>query len=725
MPRTSGATERGDKGWLLAFVLGLACLVISAAFVWGASSVTGVIALLSAVIAIANGLLSGPVQSSPTRTTWFPTALARLLQVSIVVRPAAMAAWILTAAFCGYAVQQALRKTHTATVTGLVITANGTPADRALVTLILGQSKRTAVAANGKFAFEDVYTGDAPGSHLFVEATLENTVAKTVVDLAHGKDVSVVMRLSAYDKRVRVAYYTIDGHGLDFVARGELDARWEHTLSGQPYIVENDTFKYLKYLMVNFSETFQDTSFYVGPKYTPYEDVAQRNQGRLFFSPAWNRTLPRQISVGDTQSLRDPRSQWNLEFADVKLDGTPSKLVPDQPLTVGNQAVRVDPEAFFYWRFTTAGDFKTLGSTPSERFYTFITRDYLPDDFFVVMLKCDIECADPASYPSMHETIIPREVELLVAVVENISNQPIQIGGARVRNQSSVQRLRDETTESGLLQTEPEKEASLFPPEVLAPGEKLLIPLQLRSVYHESDLPAFRRSRQRPRGDVEADLLGIDAVYLPAYSASGPELFAIDHSTFLAYVDKPSLRAAFTKDYIFGPSYQLASIEVDGANVPFRQYDPTNLVIQSGSPMGSCPYIFTYSGTDHTWASEGTILFGFNRREREATDNLRMHRFDGRILIREVDAEVSFIDSVHVIEECADGSTHLLYPENRSLRKDDKDYLMLKRGEERSVAFGLPQAGLCQGSIPLSQEASTCLNNEHYWPRPHQFGRGG
>src|SRR5438128_2479982 len=129
MPSTSGATERGDAGWRLAFVLGLACLVTSAAFVWGASSITGVIALLSAVVAIANGLLSDRVKSATSRTTWSSTAVAKLLQVSVVMRPAAVIAWVLTVVLCGYAVQQAIHNSHIATVKGLVITANGTPAD--------------------------------------------------------------------------------------------------------------------------------------------------------------------------------------------------------------------------------------------------------------------------------------------------------------------------------------------------------------------------------------------------------------------------------------------------------------------------------------------------------------------------------------------------------------------------------------------------------------------
>jgi len=226
------ATERGDKGWRLAFVLGLVCLITSAAFVWGSSSITGVIALLSAVVTIANGLLRNRVKLSTSSTTSFSTAVATLLQVSVVMRVAAVIAWVLTVVFCGYALRQAVRNSHVATVKGLVVTADGTPAEHALVTMILGQTKRTTVATDGSFAFENVYVGGEPGRKLFVEATRENTVGKAVVDLAHGKEVSVVIKLSPYDKRVRITYYSIGGHGLDFIARGELDARWEKRLSG-------------------------------------------------------------------------------------------------------------------------------------------------------------------------------------------------------------------------------------------------------------------------------------------------------------------------------------------------------------------------------------------------------------------------------------------------------------------------------------------------------------
>src|ERR1700687_3106053 len=186
MPSTPGATKLADRGWGLAFVIGLACLVTSPAFFWGASSVTGVIAFLSAVIALANSLLSDPVQSSTSRTTWFSTALARLLHVSIVVKPAAVIAWILTVVLCGYAVWQAIHNSQIAIVKGLVIPAKGTPAARALVSLILGQTKRATVATGGSFAFEDVYTGGESGRQRFVTGTLSNVVSRPAVGLALG-----------------------------------------------------------------------------------------------------------------------------------------------------------------------------------------------------------------------------------------------------------------------------------------------------------------------------------------------------------------------------------------------------------------------------------------------------------------------------------------------------------------------------------------------------------
>jgi hypothetical protein len=78
-----------------------------------------------------------------------------------------------------------------------------------------------------------------------------------------------------------------------------------------------------------------------------------------------------------------------------------------------------------------------------------------------------------------------------------------------------------------------------------------------------------------------------------------------------------------------------------------------------------------------------------------------LHGFDGRVLIREMDREVSFIDSVSVLEECSDGATHFLFPLNKSLQHNDDDYLVHKQGDEFFVELGLPKTRLCYGRYSL------------------------
>ena len=39
---------------------------------------------------------------------------------------------------------------------------------------------------------------------------------------------------------LRVSYYSVGGHALDFLVHGMLDGKWEATLGGQPFIVPND-----------------------------------------------------------------------------------------------------------------------------------------------------------------------------------------------------------------------------------------------------------------------------------------------------------------------------------------------------------------------------------------------------------------------------------------------------------------------------------------------------
>ena len=60
------------------------------------------------------------------------------------------------------------------------------------------------------------------------------------------------------------------------------------------------------------------------------------------------------------------------------------------------------------------------------------------------------------------------------------------------------------------------------------------------------------------------------------------------------------------------------------------------------------------------------------------------------MLIREIDPETSYIDSLSVILFYPDGRKEVLVPEREELRAIDGRYLVTNQGDEVEVAFGEP-----------------------------------
>jgi hypothetical protein len=571
---------------------------------------------------------------------------------------------------------------HTFTLEGLVVSANGLPAKDAVVTLNAGIFSRSTVATDGRFAFDKVRLDIEADTKVTITAALKKNSGMARVDLNAGRAQFLQIKLSPSDDRVRIRYFRLTGSMIDFLIRGDVDPRWEQGLSGHPFIVKNETFTYLTRLIDNFSAPFQETYFYLGPTYEfPFEDVAQKYKGKpLFLGGARDRHWTWGPSVQDVRSLENALSSWNLELY--------PPLRAETPVRAGNRELPVDPERFYFWRFVKAEDFIIDQQNPVFRLHAFLTREYLPSDYAVVYFRYQ-SCG-----PTTLEGIVPRDITLLVAAFENVGKEPVRIGTVAAKTQSTVVGLRDIDAANRLLRSQQPETRSVFPPEILAPGERIVFPLELSAEYGKSTLEFL--PPRRASGEVASELHDVNEIYMPIPH----DLISVSRSAFLDLIDKP--RPAITASYVFGPSSEIESIEVDGATMPFRHYDPKNVVIQSGSAQGSCPYVFTYSSVDREWISEGHVLYGVNAREKESTDTIRLHRFDGRISIRESEPEISYIDSVSVLAQCADGSKQLLFPRNEILRRNDRNYVILKRGDELNVTFDVPATGLCSGTYTLS-----------------------
>ncbi|MCW5214152.1 hypothetical protein VU13_02340 [Desulfobulbus sp. US5] len=283
--------------------------------------------------------------------------------------------------------------------------------------------------------------------------------------------------------------------------------------------------------------------------------------------------------------------------------------------------------------------------------------------------------------------LIPRFLELRVLIIENIKSKAIQLGNFEIKENNSVL-LRDDEINENQMNSIHFKKYKLFPQGYLLPKEKILIPLEIVFRHHDETL---QESCIKERNNIlnrynKIKKINTSKSISLTNSSDGTVLNNINLES-LKLSDQHSLKIEkYTDEYIYGPSVFLNKVQVDNIMYNIRQYSSKYVVIYSGYPIGSCPYIFTYSQNTHTWVSEGHILYGRNKKEKEGIDKIELKRFDGRLKIIENDPELSFIDYLHIVIERGDEEIILL-PTNNKLKSDDNNYLILKENDEIIVSY--------------------------------------
>ncbi len=109
-------------------------------------------------------------------------------------------------------------------------------------------------------------------------------------------------------------------------------------------------------------------------------------------------------------------------------------------------------------------------------------------------------------------------------------------------------------------------------------------------------------------------------------------------------------------------------------------------VVQEPAYVGAeCPFVYTFNLQTQRWEFETTILYRIV--DVEATQTRPLSRFDGRLLIRELEPEISYINRLVVMAEMEDGSIQILNPQLVPLREDDEETVILHQGDELLVTM--------------------------------------
>jgi len=101
----------------------------------------------------------------------------------------------------------------------------------------------------------------------------------------------------------------------------------------------------------------------------------------------------------------------------------------------------------------------------------------------------------------------------------------------------------------------------------------------------------------------------------------------------------------------------------------------------------ACPFVYTYDDALNRWQFDNTIIFKLIGPESEKPQKRQLSNFDGRLLIREVEPEVSYLDQVYVIVIDSQGRQTILTHNFAPLQEADNHYHIMNTGDNLMLTF--------------------------------------
>ena len=517
----------------------------------------------------------------------------------------------------------------------------------------------------------------------------------------------------------RISYLLLEGHAIDFLIDHQIDASWSRDVSGATYIVPNSVFARLHDLRSRFSapgahsaDILNIQTGQLSLKLPPTVQERQEKSGflasRSLLALTWGENFSGDIGIVYDLSFDEFKSATTNAIRDANWKPSNRYITDDiLDLDLREDDLNLSWEAISAWRYLDGETLRQIIERyrdPTDEglwgkqlnFLLERSHEWLPPRFVRASFGYS-ECGETSFYVLL---LFPR-MRARVAILENITDHNLQIGDFESKSVTiSGLSFRRDTQKH--MKEERILEERLFPQEILRPGEKLVIPLEL----YFGDYLWHLRDREDMSGE-KPYRLGQEAC-MDRFSGKSLHIgdewegwLDIDTNTFCSFVSRiDETEVQVDKDIVtFGPTMELRSVEIDGSRYPIRKFDPKLLVINGDFSLatGSCPYISTFDPQTRTWASQGTFLTGNNLKELEGVDLKPLREFYGVVRISEQEREITYLDSAFVLSTCSDGEEQLIRSQDPRLRSRDGRYLVLRPGDEVILKFsGEFDAGNCR-----------------------------
>jgi hypothetical protein len=678
----------GRSKWQAFLAIGAICCILVMNLEFGSSVVGWVVTTVPILLAVLAFVYGSLKEGEPDGLM---LKCRRFLRSSPQLELATVMVWLGLVGLSIYSGVDVWKSSQLMTIGGNVEEANGALASNASVSLTIGSYKETLLATDGHFLFSKIdLKGEHPVSAEIKARWNEKQVAKEL-DLSVADLKKVTLRLPLGHAPFRVLYYLIGGHAIDFLLQGKVDSQWEKELAGQPFIAQNLTLGALSSEMVQFSEPFKASLLLTPADYsrsTPAEQaneqevhnqaeqLARKYSGVPMFVGSDATIAAVQIGSGasshDIRSLSDASNAWHAKISPYT----------NEPKGVND---------LIYWRFGKREDLERFAGgrfpLPIAKWLQYVTKDNFPGDFCVFTMDSP-GCGGGEEGVALHT----RSAYLRIAVIENISSAPIHLGTFNAKeNTSGGLRSRDE--DEAVLARQQVEPKQWFPAEELKPNEKIVIPLEVSMRYDKDknwDLYHLEKDANTDTvGQIRAQLGAKDAQSLRYYEGQSARNEDVPSANLIQMLDETGPSLGLEKEYIFGPSTKVDSLEVDDAEYPVRPLRPTVFAMRNGNETGSCPFLYAHSSLTNGWIKVGRLFYGANGEKKETFDSLNVAGFDGRLMIREEEEEVSYLRAIYVSALDAGGHVHHLYPSNLDSFPRTRGLIELRRGQSIEVSFAL------------------------------------
>lgn len=336
----------------------------------------------------------------------------------------------------------------------------------------------------------------------------------------------------------------------------------------------------------------------------------------------------------------------------------------------------------------------TPGSGPLK-LLQYLTKTTWPQDFAVVTGFYNL-CGGSYDF-----SYYPRQMVLDVAVIQNVSSKPMDVGNL----------LGTQVEDAGLRPPAPPMRGVVaagvvpIPGAVgkLAPGERVLVPLRMTFVAPKGLGMQFSGKLS------DARKIFAEVEKLPPGTLIKEEQAGLEPTQPALQKSRDSFRPPElpkVTPYMWGPEITLKGLNADGKRIILEETSANFLELTAGEGYGSCPFLYSYDDTAKTWVSHGKVIDNADDASKEMTQDIAITAFSTRFRLAEEELEMSEINRVVLNVTRKDGEALQLMPDDIRLKEKDDRYVRILAGRAINIAFSLP-VGMTPADVATSKLSVT------------------